>query len=120
MESNLIVSNDNLEQLAATLARLSADYRDRPEVRAQLDADPRAFFAARGVDLQAGTELRVVANTADVFHLAMPPNPNAALQDDSLEAVSGGTPHSTMSTFPSTLSSVSSYEDAPGRRPDGT
>ena len=114
MESNLTVSNDDLEQLAATLARLSADYRDRPEIRAQLDAEPRSFFAARGVDLQAGTELRVVANTADVFHLAMPPNPNAALRDDALETVSGGAPISTIASFPSTISSASSLEDGTG------
>lgn len=121
MESNLIFSNENLDQLFAVLSRLSADYHGKPEIRAQLDEDPRAFFASRGVDLQTGSELRVVANTADVFHLAMPPNPNAALQDDSLQAVAGGqVPHSSMSTFPSTLSSISSYEDSPGRRIDGT
>ena len=121
MDSNLVISNDNLDQLSAILSRLSADYRDKPEIRAQLDEDPREFFAARGVAMQADTELRVVANTADVFHLALPPNPNAALQDDSLQAVAGGqVPHSSMSTFPSTLSSISSYEDSPGRRIDGT
>ncbi len=121
MASSINITDENFEQFAAILNGLSADYRDKPEVRTQLDEDPREFFASRGVAMQADTELRVVANTADVFHLALPPNPNAALQDDSLEAVAGGqTPHSSISTFPSTVSSVSSYEDSPGRRFDGT
>ena len=114
MESNLIFSGENLEQFSATLTRLSTDYRDKPEVRAQLDADPRAYFASRGADLQSGADLKVVANTADVFHMVLPPNPNAALQDSSLGAVSGGTlensaTHSSISTIPSTVSSVSSH-----------
>ena len=108
MASSINLSEDNFEQFSTDLIRLSEDYRDKPEVRAELDADPRSFFASRGIDLQAGADCRVVANTADVFHLVMPPNPNASLDDQSLESVAGGTdvPASTFGTVIGTISSA--------------
>ena len=107
MASSINLSEENFEQFSADLTRLSEDYRDKPEVRAELDADPRSFFASRGVDLQAGADFRVVANTADVFHMVLPPNPNASLDDQSLESVAGGT-GAQASTFSTVIGTVSS------------
>ena len=113
MASSINFSDENLEQFSADLIRLSADYRGKPEVRAELDADPRSFFASRGVELQAGADFRVVANTADVFHMVLPPNPNATLEDKSLEGVAGGTgaQASTFSTVIGTVSSAGTTSD---------
>ena len=111
MASSSNITAENSEQFFADLTRISEDYRDKPEVRAELDADPRAFFASRGVDLQAGADFRVVANTADVVHMVLPPNPNASLDDRSLESVAGGT-GAQASTFSTVIGTVSSA--APG------
>ena len=59
-------------------------------------------------------DVNVVLNTHDTFHLAMPPDPNQALQDEALTAVAGGKTSGTASSggtvgsIPSTASSVSS------------
>ena len=37
-----------------------------------------------------GIEVRVMANTADTFHVTMPPDPNVELSDEMLEMVAAG------------------------------
>ena len=110
-------SDEPTKALAGALTRAAAECRDRPETRAELDADPRAFFAARGAELPAGTDCRVVANSPEVFHLVMPPNPNVAVADETLSGVAGGTSQlpactSSVGCIPSTLSTASSIAPA--------
>ena len=99
-------------RFSATLQSMADDCRDDPEFAGQVDADPRFVFASRGLPLPEDTNVRVVRNTAEVFHLAMPPNPNASLSDTMLQGVSGGShghldgvanSASTASTIPSCL-----------------
>ena len=101
-----------LDQYSGVLQSMANDCRDDPALRARVDADPRSVFADRGLPYPEGTEVRVVRNTAEVFHLALPPDPNAALSDTMLENVSGGShgladgvrnSASTASTIPSCL-----------------
>ena len=102
-----------LDQYSDVLQSMANDCRDDPALRARVDADPRSVFADRGLPYPEGTEVRVVRNTAEVFHLTMPPDPNVDLSDAMLGAVSGGhTPHtsggppgtaSTASTIPSCI-----------------
>ena len=69
--------------------REDADFRER------LAADPAAALAGAGLefDLPAGVDqVSVVENTAGTHHVVFPPNPNAQLGDEALEAVSGGGP----------------------------
>ena len=49
-----------------------------------------------------------VANTPEVFHLAMPPNPDAIVSDEALSGVAGGATTSTASTIPSRIGMASS------------
>lgn len=107
------------ERLAAALRAAAGDCRKRPGLRAELDADPRAFLAERGMDIPAGPELRVAANTPEVFHLVMPANPNDILSDEALAGISGGTAPtsgtstlSSLSTLPSTVSSASTIRES--------
>ena len=51
-----------------------------------------------------------MANTPEVFHLVMPQNPNAVISDQDLTRVSGGTPVSSLSSIPSTVSTHSSVD----------
>lgn len=112
-------SAEEFRQIADALGAVAGDCR-RPEVQAELDADPRAFFARRGVEVPAGAELRVAANTREVFHLVMPSDPNAAVSDRMLSGVAGGSSShtsgqpgcaSTVSTLPSCLGTASSVAD---------
>ena len=72
------------------MRKVAADCRADPEVRAELEADPRAFLAGRGLNLPAGPDVKVSANTPAVLHLVLAQDPNAALADQNLERVAGG------------------------------
>ena len=74
----------------ASIASIGRKLGEDAELRRDLVADPRAAFAERGVDVPPGVELRVTSNTDDTFHLVFPADPNQALEDETLGAVSGG------------------------------
>ena len=86
--------NRSLEEHRRSLDRfmrkVAAERRRDPEARAALDADPRAFFAGRGLELPAGPDIQVSANTPEVLHLVIAQDPNAVLADRNLERVAGG------------------------------
>ena len=66
-------------------------YREDPGFRDRLAADAAAAVAEQGLELPQGvSELKVVENTSEVFHLAFPADPNASVPDDSLDRVAGG------------------------------
>ena len=104
---------------------LAQRYRDDPELRARIDSgDTADALAELGIDLPPDVDHRIVANTDDVYHLALPPDPNEAITDEALGSVSGG--NSNVSTagsvgsmgsfgcscFPSSVSSVGSLGTA--------
>ena len=113
-------SVEDIQGFADALGAIAGDCRDRPELQAELDADPRAFLAGRGMELPAGADCRVLVNTPEVFHLVMPSDPNAAVSDRVLSDVAGGSSShtsgqpgcaSTVSTLPSCLGTASSVAD---------
>ena len=116
MNASQTFSNAEFQQISDTLSALAGDCRNSRELRAELDADPRAFLAGRGMEFPAGAELRVVPNTAEVFHLVMPADPNAIVSDEALSGIAGGSSGSpgcasTVSTLPSCLGCASSAAD---------
>jgi hypothetical protein len=64
-------------------------WRD-PAFKAKLKADPEAALKEAGVALPAGLKVTVVENTAQHFHLVLPPKPSAELSDELLDKVAGG------------------------------
>ena len=99
--------------LAANVAGYAAfgdDYWADPALRARAGADPRGVLAERGLEIPPAVDARIVANTDEVFHLVLPPDPNTVLEDETLHAVAGGDTFgsvgsaSTASTIPSTVS----------------
>ena len=79
------------KRMDAFMGSVAADCRNDPDVRAELDADPRAFFIGRGLKLPTdGPEIKVSDNTPEVLHLVMPQDPNASLADENLTRVAGG------------------------------
>ena len=107
MNENLL-DTKNLHDMGKALGVLIRECRDDPDLRRQLDADPRTFFSERSVDFPEGIEFRIETDTPEVFHLVMPPDPNAVLSDQDLAQIAGGTGNSTLSSIPSTLSTHSS------------
>ena len=102
------------ERYSEHLQSMANDCRDDPELRARVDADPRSVFTDRGLPFPEGVDVRIVRNTEDVFHLTMPPDPNAHLSDTILDGIAGGSGRrggidgvknsaSTASTIPSCL-----------------
>ena len=61
-----------------------------PEFRERMQTDPGAAMSSWGMDLPPGVDVRVCVNTEDTFYVAFPPDPNAALSDESLGLVAGG------------------------------
>lgn len=107
----LAEAEENLRMLTAA----ARSYRDDPEFRAQLETDPQTALAGVGVDLDVpGSDIQVRANTAEVFHLVMPADPNSTLTDEMVQNIAGGSTASTAgsagsgSTISTPASSVSS------------
>ena len=108
-----------LSQYSDALQTMANDCRDDPELRAKVDAEPSAAFADRGLPVPKNSDIRVVRNTADVFYMTIPPDPNAMLSDAMLEATSGGTrglgnPDNCASTSSTIPSCVGTYGTATG------
>ena len=83
------------------LNRFCARYRADAEVRARI---ARGDTSGLGLDLPAGTEVRVVEQTADTFYFPLPPKPAAVVSDEALNAVSGGVPYGDYRASPSNSS----------------
>ena len=81
---------DGADISVASIMSIGRKLGEDADLRRDLQADPRAAFAERGVDIPPGVELRVAANTDDTFHLVLPADPNQALADETLGEVSGG------------------------------
>ena len=78
----------NLERFHTFAAR----YREDSDLRARIDSGDLSDAIAE-LDLPTPPEniqVRIVADTPEVVHVIMPPDPNADLTDESLSAVAGG------------------------------
>ncbi len=67
-------------------------YRASPDLRTRARAEPRAVLAERGLDVLAppGPDVRIVADTGDTIHFALPPDPNTEVADEALVNISAG------------------------------
>lgn len=75
----------------AAFADLAARYSQDPELRSRIDSgDVDGPLTDLGIRVPTGVEAKIVANTADTFHLVLPPNPNTELGEEALGAVAGG------------------------------
>ena len=114
--------------IESALDSLAADWRDDPALRARAASEPREVLAERGIDIPTDSDMRIVANTDEVYRLVMPPDPNVNLADSELSRVSGGAnclgsvaTASTVGTVPSTVSSSGTASSAStGPRPGGS
>lgn len=108
----MTVVGDKLESFAD-------DWRTDPALRARAARAPGEVLSERGLDIPTDRDMRIVANTDEVYYLTLPPDPNARLADENLRSVSGGAnclgsagTVSTAGTIPSTLGSSSTASSA--------
>ena len=81
---------------APTYDEFANRYRNDADLRSRIDGgDVADSLSELGIVLPPGIEVRIVANTADTFHIVMPPDPNADLSDEALSMVAGGKSAST-------------------------
>ena len=87
------VAEDWADSYARTIGPfrdLAKQYHDDPGYRRRVETDPVATFREKGIDLPDNTEVRIRANTDDKLYILMPSDSNRALEDATLETVSGG------------------------------
>ena len=78
------------------LEAMARSYRDDPDFRTRCDTEPRATLAGAGLELDVpGMDFQVRANTAEVFHVVLPADPNSALEDSMIQHIAGGSTAST-------------------------
>ena len=87
----LSMTPDDASNGAAAMASFADKYRKEPDFRTRMEEDPAAVFAGYGIEMPAGTDIRLVEDTAEVFHFTMPFAPNVDLTDEQLDRVAGGT-----------------------------
>ena len=72
------------------LHAISNIYHEDAGFRAAVEEDAKAALAAKGLEIHGPAEVSVAVDTEDTVHMVFPPDPNMALPDGSLDAVSGG------------------------------
>ena len=99
--------SETIQKNTELMLRLGERYHTDPAFRRSVASGGRAALAEMGLELPAGVDVKVVANTDERLYLPMPPNPNKDLSDQSLVSAFGGTDTagtsgsvSTVSTFP--------------------
>ena len=107
-------AHDIFLQRARAFQDLADACRSDEDRLREVEEHPKDVLREHGHDVPAGMDVKVVLNTRDIFHLAMPPDPNQMLQDEALMVVSGGGKTASTAgslacagTVPSTASSLS-------------
>ena len=77
----------DLNKSYEALNRFCARYRADAAVRARVAAGDTSDL---GMNIPAGTEVRIVEQSADTFYFPLPPAPGAVLADEALETLAGG------------------------------
>ena len=116
------VSTAEFADVESRFASLANEWASDPALRERAAAAPREVLSERGIavaDALGDCEMRIVANTAEIYHLTLPPDPNADLEDEDLRRVAGGSncagsvgTISTTSTFISCLGSAATASSA--------
>ncbi len=78
------------EQKAQKLVSLLDRMHSDPELRVELTQDSKALLREMDVSVPSGMSIKVVTNTAQTVHVVLPPDPNAALEDEWMEVLQAG------------------------------
>ena len=88
------------EQAVRALHRFARAYREDATLRERIDTGDREAAVAHGLPLPPDITVKIVENTDTVFHLVMPPDPNAPLDEEALQAAAGGQTYNATLSYP--------------------
>ena len=91
-----------------SIREISKAWREDADFRAEVEADPKAALASRGLEIDSPAEVRVAADTEDTVHFVFPPDPNVALPDGAFDGIAGG-------VLTTSVQDWTAYESAGGR-----
>ena len=74
----------------AAFAAFAERYWADASFRTSVGDDAAGALRALGLPIPTGVSVRVAANTEDVWHVVLPPDPNTELGDETIAAVAGG------------------------------
>jgi hypothetical protein len=104
---------------AAAYGRIVAKAWRDPAFKAKLLADPHAALKDAGVAVAAGVTVKVVENSASLFHLVLPIKPTGVLSDEELDQVAAGanpvTGNELTQTMADLKSTVQAFDSSPRR-----
>jgi hypothetical protein len=81
----------NSEERGRKMGKILAKAWEDDVFKQRLLKDPKAVLNEEGLETHPTLEIRAVENTEKVFHLVIPPKPDAAeLSDDQLQSIAGG------------------------------
>ena len=72
----------NCDEMNKKMGQVIAKAWADADFKAKLIANPAATLKAEGIQLPKGLKVNVVENTAEQFHLVIPPNPKKLSEDD--------------------------------------
>ena len=106
--------NKNPGQVSETLTRSTVErfanladaYHTDDSFAERCETDPLSVLREHGIDIPHGSDVRIVPNTDETYHLVLPQDPNTVLEDESLGAVVGGSTASTTGTISSLPSCI--------------
>ena len=84
------MSQMDQDKAAAEYGKIVARTWRDAAFKANLLADPQAVLKDAGVAVPAGVTVKVVENSASLFHLVLPPKPTGEISDGALDKVAGG------------------------------
>ena len=90
------------DRLPEGLQTFADMYRSDEDFQSKVAADPIGVFKTHGItfgDEFSRAHIAVVANTEEVVHLVLPPDPNSNLSDEALADVQGGASASSAGTL---------------------
>ena len=74
----------------AAMLSFVSDCMEDPALRSKAVSDPVGTLSEHGIEPPEGFDVQMAANSSDTFHFVLPPDPNAALEDEALNSVVGG------------------------------
>ena len=83
-------AHDALLRRARVFQDLADACRSDEDRLREVKERPKDVLREHGVDVPMDMDVNVVLNDHDVFHLALPPDPNQMLHDEALMAIAGG------------------------------
>ena len=100
------MSGASIHEDMERFADLADAYHADAFLAERCETEPVSVLREHGIDIPHGSDVRIVLNTDETYHVVLPQDPNSVLEDESLGAVVGGSTASTLSSLSSIPSCI--------------